>query len=112
MKPIDLFEIIFYTANTSGALLTCWYAICGLNACTRKTPLATRLSFAAIAIGAFAVLLHPPDMDGGGVGAVMLWCGVALGFVANRKKCVCLNCPARAGVRRPEPMHHDERMAA
>jgi len=112
MKSMDLLEMLFYAANTAGAALACWYAICGLNACTRRTPLATRLSFAAIAIGGFATMLHPPDFDGGGLGSVLVTCGLAIGFVANRKKCVCLNCPARAGLRQPEPMHHDERMHA
>lgn len=108
MKAVDLLEIIFYTANSIGALLSCWYALCGINACTRRTPLATRLSFAAIAVGGFSALLHPPEMDAGGLGSVLVVCGLALGFIANRKKCVCLNCPARAGIRRPEPVHHDE----
>jgi len=105
-------EAIFLLANTLGAVITCWYALCGLNACTRRTPLATRLSFAAIAIGAFTALLHPPDMDAGGGGIVLVLLGVAVGFIANRKKCVCLNCPARAGARHPEPLHDDERLAA
>jgi hypothetical protein len=109
---MSLMDLIFYLANLAGSFLACWYALCGLNACTRRTPFATRLSFAAIAIGGFAQALHPPEIDAGGVASVLVVCGLAVGFVANRKKCVCLNCPARAGIRHPAPIHHDEGIAA
>ncbi len=92
MSPI---EIVFVIANAAACLVTCWYSLCGLNACTRQTPVSVRYSFAAIAIGSFAAMLHPPDLDVGGVGALLVVAGIAAGFLANRRKCVCLNCPAR-----------------
>lgn len=90
-----MIAIMFVIANTVACGITCWYALCALNAATRQTPLAVRLSFAAIAVGSFAALLHPPDLDVGGLGAALVMAGIATGFVANRRKCVCLNCPAR-----------------
>lgn len=91
--------------NTVACAITCWYALCGLNACTRQTSIAVRLSFAAIAIGSFAALLNPPDPDIGGGGTLLVFTGVAVGFLANRRQCVCLNCPARGGKRRPAPIN-------
>ena len=88
--------ILFVVINTLASAVTCWYALCGLNACTRRTPRAVRLSFYAIAVGSFANMVHPPDLDIGGIGAVLMLAGIAVGFVANRRQCVCLNCPARA----------------
>lgn len=98
--------IAFAIINTLACAITCWYALCGLNACTRKTPFTVRLSFAGIAIGSFAALLHPPEFDIGGAGTVLVFVGVAVGFLANRRQCVCLNCPARGGQRKPAPMSH------
>lgn len=93
---LDWIDVTFFLINTAATTTTCWYALCGLNACTRRTPLAVRWSFAAIAVGAFAAMLHPPDVDIGGFGALFVFGGIAVGFIANRRQCVCLNCPARA----------------
>ena len=110
-----MMESAFILAHTAGCALACWYALTGLNACTRKTALAARLSFAAIAIGAFAALLSPPDLDAAGLSATLIAAGVGMGFVANRRTCVCLNCPMRPGARKPAPMEwtelHPERRA-
>lgn len=99
--------IAYVLINTLAAATTCWYALCGLNACTRKTPPLVRVSFAAIAIGAFAALLNPPDIDAAGGAPLLVMAGIAVGFVVNRRQCVCLNCPAR-GKRKPAPMDHRE----
>lgn len=96
--------IAFIVANTAACAVTCWYALCGLNACTTKTPFSVRMSFAGISTGAFAAMLHPPEPDLGGMGAVLVFLGVAVGFLANRRQCVCLNCPSRGGKRTPAPM--------
>ena len=72
--------IAFAIINTLACAITCWYALCGLNACTRKTPFTVRLSFAGIAIGSFAALLHPPEFDIGGAGTVLVFVGVAAAF--------------------------------
>ena len=66
---VILSEVALIAVNTVGCSLACWYGLTGINACTRKTSVSARISFAAIAIGAFAALLHPPDMDAGGIGA-------------------------------------------
>ncbi len=92
-----MIEALFVLLNTAGCAVSVWYALCALNAATRQTALAVRVSFAAIAVGAFAALLHPPELDIGGIGEVLIVCGIAAGFLANRKSCICLNCPARAG---------------
>ncbi len=88
-------DILFLAINTAACGITCWYSLCGLNACTRKTPVVVRYSFACIAVGSFAALLHPPDLDIGGIGEVCVVVGLAGGFLANRRRCVCLNCPTR-----------------
>ena len=103
--------IAFYLVSFFGCLVSGWYAICGLNACTPQTPLVTRISFAAITVGAFAVVLNPPDLDLNGFGTTATFVGLAIGFLANRKTCVCLNCPARGNVRKPAPYRHDDRGA-
>lgn len=89
--------------NTAAAAITCWYALCGLNACTRSTPGTVRLSFAAIAVGAFATMLHPPELTLAEGTHTLVMIGIAVGFLANRRQCVCLNCPARAAKRKPAP---------
>jgi len=105
---MTLIESILIAINLVAAAITCWYALCGLNAATRQTPVATRVSFAAIAVGSFAAGISPPDLDGNGIGNVLVMVGIAVGFIANRKKCVCLNCPARGGKREPAPISiHD-----
>lgn len=100
--------ILFVIINTTACAVTCWYSLCGLNACTPRTSYAVRASFAAIAIGSFATLLHPPELDVGGIGTVLVFIGIATGFLANRRQCVCLNCPARGGKRTPSPMDRRE----
>lgn len=100
--PLDILVIL---TNTPACAISCWYALCGLNACTRQTPVATRLSFGAIAVGAFAAALAPPDLDANGAAHMLIVCGIAVGFIANRRQCVCLNCPARGGKRKPAPPH-------
>jgi hypothetical protein len=100
--------LIFTVINVAACAVTCWYALCGLNACSPQTPFATRMSFAAIAVGSFAATIHPPDLEPNGVGTVLAFVGIAVGFLANRRQCVCLNCPAR-GKRKPAPMHQHER---
>lgn len=99
---------LFLAVHTAGCLVTCWYALTGINACTRKTALAARISFGAIAIGSFAALLNPPDMDLTGMGETFIAVGIGVGFWANRKKCVCLLCPMRPGPRNPAPIHWTE----
>lgn len=103
-----MMEIVLHIAHTIGAALACWYSLTGLNACTRKTALAARLSFAFIAIGAFAVMLHPPTMDIPGIGSTLIVGGIGVGFLSNRRKCVCLNCPMRPGPRKPAPIEWSE----
>lgn len=98
---MTIVESILIAINLVSAAITCWYALCGINAATRRTPVATRISFAAIAVGSFAAGISPPDLDGHGIGNVLVMAGIAVGFIANRKKCVCLNCPARGGKREP-----------
>ncbi len=88
---------LFAVLHTLACAVAVWYAACALNAATRATPVIVRASFAAIAIGAWAALLHPPDLDVGGLGQLLIVAGLAVGFLANRKSCICLNCPARAG---------------
>ena len=103
-------------AHTAGCALACWYSMVELNACTRKTHLGARLSFAFIAVGAFAAMINPPPMDLMGVGQTMVVLGIGAGFLANRRKCVCLNCIQRPGHRAPAPIDwrelHGERRAA
>ena len=99
--PLD---ILFVAINIPACAVACWYALCGLNACTRQTPAATRLSFAAIAVGAFAAMIRPPDADLFDLGNLLVMVGIAVGFLANRRQCVCLNCPARGGKRKPTPI--------
>lgn len=96
--------VLLFFIHFGAAAVTCWYALCALNNCTRATPLATRLGFCGIAIGSFAALLQAPDMDMGGLGAALVFAGLAVGFVADRRRCGCLNC-------RPQPMirHTGER---
>jgi hypothetical protein len=101
--------IAFVLLNTLAAAITCWYALCGLNACTRKTPALVRVSFAAIAVGTFGVILQPPEPDLGGAASVLILTGIAIGFIANRRQCVCLNCPARGKGRQPAPIDAPER---
>ena len=96
--------VIFLICHTIAAAVTCWYALCGLNAGTKQTPIATKVSFAGIAIGSFAAAIHPPEMDIGGMGSALIVAGIAVGFLSNRRKCVCLNCPARHGTRKPAPI--------
>lgn len=100
-SPLD---IAFIAINIPACAVTCWYALCGLNACTRQTPIATRLSFAAIAVGAFAAMIRPPDLDLFDLGNLLVMVGIAVGFLANRRQCVCLNCPARDSKRKPAPI--------
>lgn len=95
--------IAFALLNTAASGITCWYALCGLNACTRATPVTVRLSFAAIAVGAFATILHPPELTLAEGTHTLMMIGIAVGFLANRRQCVCLNCPARGGKRMPAP---------
>ncbi len=105
---MNALTILLIVINTLSCAVTCWYSLCGLNACTRKTPFAVRVSFAGIAIGSFAALLHPPDLDIGGAGTVLVFAGIAVGFLANRRQCVCLNCPARGGRVKPAPIERHE----
>jgi hypothetical protein len=99
---------LFIIINTVACGISCWYALCGINACTRKTSLATRISFYLVAVGSFAAALSAPEIDAGSIGTTTAFAGVAIGFIANRRKCVCLNCPARPGYRPPEPMTRQE----
>ena len=99
--PLD---VVFVAINVPACAIVCWYALCGLNACTRQTPAATRLSFAAIAVGAFAAVIRPPEPDLTDLGNLLVMVGIAVGFLANRRQCVCLNCPARGGKRKPAPI--------
>ncbi len=104
-SPLD---IAFIAINIPACAIVCWYALCGLNACTRQTPLATRLSFAAIAVGAFAAVIRPPEPDLTDLGNLLVMVGIAVGFLANRRQCVCLNCPARSNKRKPAPLERHE----
>jgi hypothetical protein len=101
---LHLSEILLLIANTVACGLCCWYSLTGLNACTRKTALGARLSFAVLAIGSFAALLSPPDFDANGISTTLIASGVGIGFLANRRTCVCLNCPMRPGPRKPTPI--------
>lgn len=83
--------------NTVVCALTLWFALVGLNAATRQTPFWSRVGFALIACGAFAVLLHPPSPDIGGFGALAVVGGIAVGYLSGRKRCICLDCPVRTG---------------
>lgn len=107
MNPPSMALIAFAIINTGACAITCWYALCGLNACTRQTAFATRMSFAAIAVGSFAAAISPPELDMNGVSTVLVLVGIAVGFIANRRQCVCLNCPAR-GKRKPAPRERHE----
>jgi len=100
---MNALAIVFVLVNVTVSAVTCWYALCGLNACTRSTPVAVRLSFAAIAVGAFAVGLYPPELNLTDAAHVLVLTGISVGFIANRRQCVCLNCPARGKERRPAP---------
>ena len=91
-------ELLLLALNAASCAVVLWYALCALNAADpKRTPLAARIGFAAIACGAFAQLLHPPDIDIGGAGALAIAAGLAAGFLANRKRCLCLNCPVAQG---------------
>jgi hypothetical protein len=103
-----MIETAFLALHTIGCALACWYSLTGINACTRKTALAARASFAAIAVGAFAALFNPPTMDANGIASALVALGVGVGFMANRRVCVCLNCPQRPGPRRPSRMEWSE----
>lgn len=105
---MNALTLLLVVINTLACAITCWYSLCGLNACTRKTPFAVRLSFAGIAVGSFAALLHPSEADIGGAGTVLVFAGIAVGFLANRRQCVCLNCQARGGKRNPAPIDRRE----
>ena len=80
-----MIETAFLALHTVGCLLACWYSLTGLNACTRKTAIAARASFAAIAVGAFAALFNPPTMDANGIASAVASIAVvvASGYAAS-----------------------------
>lgn len=87
------FDVVFLTLHTVSAAITCWYALCALNASTRKTRGWIRLALALLAIGAFAAMLNPPTPAIEAMGHLLVFVGLAGSFVVERRRHGCLNCP-------------------
>ena len=73
--------------NSAAAIVALWSSICATNHMSRKTPLAIRLAFILIGVGAAAALLAPSYLGRAPTNAeLLLVTGVALLAVADRRR--------------------------
>lgn len=73
--------------NSAAAIVALWSSICATNHMSRKTPLAIRLAFILIGVGAAAALLAPGYLGRAPTNAeLLLVTGVALLAVADRRR--------------------------
>ena len=73
--------------NSAAAIVALWSSICATNHMSRKTPLAIRLAFILIGVGAAAALLAPGYLERAPTNAeLLLVTGVALLAVADRRR--------------------------
>ena len=73
--------------NSAAAIVALWSSICATNHMSRKTPLAIRLAFILIGVGAAAALLALGYLERAPTNAeLLLVTGVALLAVADRRR--------------------------
>lgn len=91
-------------ANAAACSVSTFYAICAINAMSRKTKLSLWLAFIGQGLGWFCQLLAAIDFFHGDAlgwpwflltGVLLANGGTAGIYLANRRECACAGCPAR-----------------